>query len=265
MDESTPPAQSALITAPSYVYQLWPLFFTLPGFKINIWTLTFPVFSLWLCGNALLCNCTCVKTSPETTLKTGHMIWHGVFGLVLTLWKPFFLLNLKVNAPFECRSLCYSCHFTSYLCVLQWWWCVFCAMPRWLSTATSVGSTPALWYRAAPTPWAWLWWETSRWMSTPSERICFLLAASLTASAPQVDHAKSLHYVGAGVTFPAGLLFVCLQCVLTYRVAVTTLDYWMAHFRVALTLGALVSLILSILYQLNISQHLVGIHKIKSR
>uniref|UniRef100_A0A3Q2EB47 Transmembrane protein 150A n=1 Tax=Cyprinodon variegatus TaxID=28743 RepID=A0A3Q2EB47_CYPVA len=61
----------------------------------------------------------------------------------------------------------------------------------------------------------------------------------------QVDHAKSLHYVGAGVAFPAGLLFVCLQCVLTYRVAVTALDYWMAHFRVALVLGAMVSLVLS--------------------
>lgn len=64
----------------------------------------------------------------------------------------------------------------------------------------------------------------------------------------QVDHAKSLHYVGAGVAFPAGLLFVCLQCVLTYRVAVTALDYWMAHFRVALALGAMVSLVLSILF-----------------
>lgn len=65
-----------------------------------------------------------------------------------------------------------------------------------------------------------------------------------------MDHAKSLHYVGAGVAFPAGLLFVCLQCVLTYRVAVTALDYWMAHFRVALTLGAMVSLVLSILHSL---------------
>ncbi|KAK5871307.1 hypothetical protein PBY51_004196 [Eleginops maclovinus] len=44
----------------------------------------------------------------------------------------------------------------------------------------------------------------------------------------QVDHAKSLHY-----------------CVLTYRVAVTALDYWMAHFRVALALAAMVSLVLS--------------------
>uniref|UniRef100_A0A8C7WX87 Transmembrane protein 150A n=1 Tax=Oryzias sinensis TaxID=183150 RepID=A0A8C7WX87_9TELE len=61
----------------------------------------------------------------------------------------------------------------------------------------------------------------------------------------QVDHAKSLHYVGAGVAFPAGLLFVCLQCVLTYRVAMTTLDYWMAHFRVALSLGAMISLVIS--------------------
>lgn len=63
----------------------------------------------------------------------------------------------------------------------------------------------------------------------------------------QVDHAKSLHYVGAGVAFPAGLLFVCLQCVLTYRLAVTALDYWMAHFRVALALGAMISLVFSIL------------------
>ncbi|KAK1787326.1 hypothetical protein P4O66_002827 [Electrophorus voltai] len=62
----------------------------------------------------------------------------------------------------------------------------------------------------------------------------------------QVDHAKSLHYVGAGVAFPAGLLFLFLQCVLTYRIAETALDYWMAHVRVALSPGALVSLILSI-------------------
>ncbi|XP_077417892.1 transmembrane protein 150Aa isoform X2 [Vanacampus margaritifer] len=64
----------------------------------------------------------------------------------------------------------------------------------------------------------------------------------------QVVNAKSLHYVGAGVAFPAGLLFVCLQCVLTYRVAVTALDFWMAHLRVALALGAMVSLVLSILF-----------------
>ncbi|KTF71050.1 hypothetical protein cypCar_00044947 [Cyprinus carpio] len=62
----------------------------------------------------------------------------------------------------------------------------------------------------------------------------------------QVDHAKTLHYVGAGVAFPAGLLFVCLQCVLTYRIAETALDYWMAHVRVALSAGALVSLFLTI-------------------
>ncbi|KAG2469059.1 T150A protein, partial [Polypterus senegalus] len=63
----------------------------------------------------------------------------------------------------------------------------------------------------------------------------------------QVDHAKSLHYIGAGVAFPAGLLFVGLQCVLTYRIAMTALDYWMAHLRVALTIVALFSLVLSIL------------------
>uniref|UniRef100_H2ZUP1 Transmembrane protein 150A n=1 Tax=Latimeria chalumnae TaxID=7897 RepID=H2ZUP1_LATCH len=64
----------------------------------------------------------------------------------------------------------------------------------------------------------------------------------------QVDHAKSLHYIGAGIAFPAGLVFVCLQCILTYRVAMTTLDYWIAHLRVLLTVVALVSLVLSILF-----------------
>ncbi|KAG9281837.1 transmembrane protein 150A-like [Astyanax mexicanus] len=61
----------------------------------------------------------------------------------------------------------------------------------------------------------------------------------------QVDHARTLHYVGAGVAFPAGLMFVCLQCVLTYRIAETALDYWMGHVRVALSTGALVALVLS--------------------
>lgn len=60
-----------------------------------------------------------------------------------------------------------------------------------------------------------------------------------------MDHAKTLHYVGAGAAFPAGILFICLQCVLTYRVAVTALDHWMAHVRVALGIGALLALVLS--------------------
>ncbi|MEQ2218436.1 hypothetical protein XENOCAPTIV_003223 [Xenoophorus captivus] len=50
----------------------------------------------------------------------------------------------------------------------------------------------------------------------------------------------------SGCTNAVGLVMVGnFQCVLTYRVAVTTLDYWMAHFRVALALGAMVSLVLS--------------------
>lgn len=56
-----------------------------------------------------------------------------------------------------------SVHVSSRL--LQWWWCAFCATPSWSSTATDVGSTPALWCRAAPTLWDWSWWATSRWAS----------------------------------------------------------------------------------------------------
>lgn len=76
-----------------------------------------------------------------------------------------------------------------------------------------------------------------------------------------MDHAKSLHYVGAGVAFPAGLLFVCLQCVLTYRLAVTALDHWMAHVRVSLALGAMVSLVLSILQTGNWSWSQTGLQE----
>ncbi|XP_019341752.1 transmembrane protein 150A isoform X2 [Alligator mississippiensis] len=61
----------------------------------------------------------------------------------------------------------------------------------------------------------------------------------------QVDHAKSLHYIGAGIAFPAGLLFVCLQCVLTYHMAASALDLGVAHARAALTALALVTLVLS--------------------
>ncbi|KAJ3604154.1 hypothetical protein NHX12_028895 [Muraenolepis orangiensis] len=84
------------------------------------------------------------------------------------------------------------------------------------------------------------WLNTSTLVSGCTNAVGLVMVGNF-----QVDHAKSLHYVGAGVAFPAGLLFVCLQCVLTYRVAVTALDYWMAHCRVALAIGAMVSLVLS--------------------
>ncbi|XP_052029874.1 transmembrane protein 150A [Apodemus sylvaticus] len=61
----------------------------------------------------------------------------------------------------------------------------------------------------------------------------------------QVDHAKSLHYIGAAVAFPAGLLFVCLHCVLFYHGATTRLDMAMAYFRTVLAIIALITLVLS--------------------
>ncbi|XP_046888450.1 transmembrane protein 150A-like isoform X2 [Hypomesus transpacificus] len=61
----------------------------------------------------------------------------------------------------------------------------------------------------------------------------------------QVDFAKVLHYVGAGVAFPTSVLFVCLQSALTYRLAKTQGEYNMGHLRVGMTLLAFVSLVLS--------------------
>nr|KAF6308565.1 transmembrane protein 150A [Myotis myotis] len=61
----------------------------------------------------------------------------------------------------------------------------------------------------------------------------------------QVDHAKSLHYIGAGVAFPAGLLFVCLHCVLSYHGATAPQDLAMAYLRIVLAAIAFVVLVLS--------------------
>ncbi|XP_073180897.1 transmembrane protein 150A isoform X3 [Lepidochelys kempii] len=78
----------------------------------------------------------------------------------------------------------------------------------------------------------------------------------------QVDNAKSLHYIGAGIAFPAGLLFVCLQCILTYHTAVSALDSWMAHLRVSLTGVAFISLVLSgvfFIHESPLLQHLAAV------
>ncbi|KAG7232356.1 hypothetical protein INR49_008945 [Caranx melampygus] len=61
----------------------------------------------------------------------------------------------------------------------------------------------------------------------------------------QVDFAKVLHYVGAGVAFPSSMLFVCLQSALTYRLAKTQDEYWVGHLRVGMALLALIALVLS--------------------
>ncbi|XP_039643537.1 transmembrane protein 150A-like isoform X2 [Perca fluviatilis] len=61
----------------------------------------------------------------------------------------------------------------------------------------------------------------------------------------QVDFAKVLHYVGAGVAFPSSMLFVCLQSALTYRLAKTQGEYRMGHLRVGMALLALIALVLS--------------------
>ncbi|KAG3267926.1 transmembrane protein 150A isoform X1 [Ictidomys tridecemlineatus] len=62
----------------------------------------------------------------------------------------------------------------------------------------------------------------------------------------QVDHAKPLHYVGAGVAFPAGLLFVCLHCALSYHGAATPLDLVVAYLRSVLAAIAFVTLVLTV-------------------
>lgn len=66
-------------------------------------------------------------------------------------------------------------------------------------------------------------------------------------SSPQVDHAKVLHYIGAGVAFPTSMLFLLLQSILTYRMAKTRGQYWTGHLRSILAAVAFLTLVFSIL------------------
>ncbi|KFP85549.1 Transmembrane protein 150A, partial [Apaloderma vittatum] len=61
----------------------------------------------------------------------------------------------------------------------------------------------------------------------------------------QVDHAKVLHYIGAGVAFPTSMLFLLLQSILTYRMAKTRGQYWTGHLRSILTAVAFFTLVFS--------------------
>lgn len=66
-------------------------------------------------------------------------------------------------------------------------------------------------------------------------------------SSLQVDHAKVLHYIGAGVAFPTSMLFLLLQSILTYRMAKTRGQYWTGHLRSILAAVAFLTLVFSIL------------------
>lgn len=70
---------------------------------------------------------------------------------------------------------------------------------------------------------------------------------ALMVCSPQVDHAKVLHYIGAGVAFPTSMLFLLLQSILTYRMAKTRGQYWTGHLRSILTTVAFFTLVFSIL------------------
>ena len=104
----------------------------------------------------------------------------------------------------------------------------------------------------------WIIWVWCRSCLTlpPSDcsHVVFLAAVNVTLLFPpvsflvrQVDNAKVLHYVGAGIAFPTSMLFVCLQSALTYRLAKTQGEYNVAHLRLCMTLLAFVALVLSIL------------------
>ncbi|XP_051897444.1 transmembrane protein 150A-like isoform X2 [Pristis pectinata] len=83
-------------------------------------------------------------------------------------------------------------------------------------------------------------------LNTAALVTCWSCAAGLIIVGNfQVDNAKVLHYVGAGVGFPSSMLFICFQSVLTYKIAKNSLDYRIGHCRALLTIVAFINLVLS--------------------
>ncbi|XP_072439214.1 transmembrane protein 150A-like isoform X2 [Chiloscyllium punctatum] len=83
-------------------------------------------------------------------------------------------------------------------------------------------------------------------LNTAALVTCWICAAGLIVVGNfQVDNAKVLHYVGAGVGFPSSMLFICFQSVLTYRIAKNSLDYQIGHCRAFLTIVAFINLVMS--------------------
>lgn len=74
---------------------------------------------------------------------------------------------------------------------------------------------------------------------------CINAAGLVVVSNFQVDHAKPLHYIGTGVAFLAGVIFMCLHCVLFYHGATTLLDRVMAYLRSVLAVIAFITMVLT--------------------
>ncbi|XP_076990915.1 transmembrane protein 150A isoform X2 [Tamandua tetradactyla] len=117
------------------------------------------------------------------------------------------------------------------------------------SSASVAHTPPRVASSASLATWVLSWLvEQSRhsWVNTTALVIgCTNAAGLVMVGNFQVDHAKSLHYVGAGLAFPAGLLLVCLHCALSYHGTTTPMDLAMAHLRSMLAAIAFVTLVLS--------------------
>ena len=79
--------------------------------------------------------------------------------------------------------------------------------------------------------------------------VCVFVRPSLPPSLfhLQLDYAKVLHYVGAGVAFTCSMVFVSLQTALTYRLAKTQHEYLLGHIRLTMSLLTFMALVLGIL------------------
>ncbi|XP_072138623.1 transmembrane protein 150A-like [Mobula birostris] len=83
-------------------------------------------------------------------------------------------------------------------------------------------------------------------LNTAALVTCWSCAAGLIIVGNfQVDNAKVIHYIGAGIGFPNSMLFIFFQTILTYKIAKNSLDYRIGHCRAVLTALAFINLALS--------------------
>ncbi|XP_052534108.1 transmembrane protein 150A isoform X1 [Tympanuchus pallidicinctus] len=188
----------------------------------------FTITGMWIVaarGRQCAVPCRQPRSSAQVHSRDSALIFHRNYNQSCGLDSPGSCCTLDhIPLVSKCGTLPPESCFFSLICSLGSFMVILVGLLRYAHVLEHVG--PSL-------------------LNTLGLAAGWICAAGLTMVGNfQVDHAKVLHYIGAGVAFPTSMLFVFLQSVLTYRAAKTRGHYWTGHLRSILTAMAFVTLVL---------------------
>ncbi|XP_052534111.1 transmembrane protein 150A isoform X4 [Tympanuchus pallidicinctus] len=187
----------------------------------------FTITGMWIVaarGRQCAVPCRQPRSSAQVHSRDSALIFHRNYNQSCGLDSPGSCCTLDhIPLVSKCGTLPPESCFFSLICSLGSFMVILVGLLRYAHVLEHVG--PSL-------------------LNTLGLAAGWICAAGLTMVGNfQVDHAKVLHYIGAGVAFPTSMLFVFLQSVLTYRAAKTRGHYWTGHLRSILTAMAFVTLV----------------------